>query len=113
LAVFPFIDDFNSMALDRNLDNYNRIITLRENIIKGKLNSMNTESKSKPNNSGCHRIIDYLLSIYSNLRTNNQKSNESLGEMTAIQTKSMSETENNNKDIKQNKVCFYLSSNVF
>jgi hypothetical protein len=98
------------MALDRNIDNYNRIITLRENITKGKLNSMNTKSKSKPNSSGCHPIIDYLLSIYSNLRTNNQKSNESLREMTAIQTKTMTETENINKDIKQNKVCFILIS---
>ncbi len=98
------------MALDRNIDNYNRIITLRENITKGKLNSMNTKSKLKPNNSGCHPIIDYLLSIYSNLRTNNQKSNESLREMTAIQTKTMTETENINKDIKQNKVCFILIS---
>jgi hypothetical protein len=63
------------------------------------------------------QIKDYLLSVYFNsnqiiLKTNNQKSNETLEQMTEIQTQTMSESEYINEDIEQTKVCLYLNSNI-
>ncbi len=63
------------------------------------------------------QIRDYLLSVYFNsnqiiLKTNNQKSKETLEQMTEIQTQTMSESEYINEDIEQTKVCLYLNSNI-
>jgi hypothetical protein len=63
------------------------------------------------------QIKDYLLSVYFNsnqiiLKTNNQKSKETLEQMTEIQTQTMSESEYINEDIEQTKVCLYLNSNI-
>jgi hypothetical protein len=63
------------------------------------------------------QIRYYLLSVYFNsnqiiLKTNNQKSNEILEQMTEIQTQTMSESEYINEDIEQTKVCLYLNSNI-